>query len=94
MIYLLVLELTLIFLKITNISSFVCDDIFDQEVVAYDGTGIEFTRFSWNDGMNYNNVCKMELVLVKKERQRANMNTPQRVVDIPLTEANLEDLYD
>ena len=79
----------------TNIKlPFVCDDIFDQEVVAYDGTGIEFTRFSWNDGMNYNNVCKMELVLVKKDRHRANMNTPQRVVDITLTEANLEDLYD
>ena len=73
---------------------FVCDDIFDPEVVAYDGTGIDFSRFSWNDGINYNNICKMELVLVKKERQRTNMNTPQRVVDIPLTEANLEDLYD
>ena len=75
---------------------FVCDDLFDSKVVPYRGTGIEFTRFCWSDGMTgrVEVILKMEIVLVKKERNLAAAANSSTVQEVTLNEMSLDDLYD
>ena len=74
---------------------FVCNNIFDPKVVPYPGTGVDFTRFTWNgDDGKIEVLTKMEIVLAQKDRERGVPNTPQQTNDISLDEMNVEDLYD